>query len=117
MFTAGKPASLGEVAPAIVPTPACDSVSQPRSLDTEGTSAPRRKVLARGTNPALLVGRTPWSARDALVPPPAQRDQHLAKRKQADGGVGRGPGGPPHQQSRPFVAGKARATSSVRNAG
>src|ERR1035438_1993697 len=43
-----------------------------------------------------MVGRTPWSARDALVPLPGQRYQHHAKRQQADGGVGRGPGGPPH---------------------
>src|ERR1019366_10217600 len=45
---------------------------------------------------AKVVGRTPWSARDALVPLPAQRYRHLARRQQADGGVGRGPGGPPH---------------------
>jgi hypothetical protein len=43
-----------------------------------------------------MVGRTPWSARDALVPLPGQRYQHHAERQQADGGVGRGPGGPPH---------------------
>src|ERR1039457_5538796 len=47
-----------------------------------------------------MVGRTPWSARDALVPQPVQRYQHLAGCQQADGGVGRGPGGPPHQQHR-----------------
>ena len=33
---------------------------------------------------AIIVGRTPWSARDAPVP------------RQADEGVGRRPGGPPH---------------------
>ena len=47
---------------------------------------------------ALMVGRTPGSARDALVPLPGQRRQHLTRREQADGGVGRGPGGPPHHQ-------------------
>src|ERR1035441_9978834 len=47
-----------------------------------------------------MVGRPPWSARDALVPLPGQRYQHHAKRQQADGGVGRGPGGPPHQAPR-----------------
>src|SRR5450759_5040236 len=47
-----------------------------------------------------MVGRTPRSARDALVPQPVQRYQHLAGCQQADGGVGRGPGGPPHQQHR-----------------
>jgi hypothetical protein len=47
-----------------------------------------------------VVGQTPWSGcplgRDALVPLPAQLCQHLAEREQADEGVGRGPGGPPH---------------------
>ena len=38
------------------------------------------------------LGRTPGSARDALVPQPEQPHQH----QEADGGVGRGPGGPPH---------------------
>jgi hypothetical protein len=37
----------------------------------------------------FLGGRTPWSARDALVPRPEPRHE------QADGGVGRGPGGLP----------------------
>src|ERR1019366_6170678 len=109
MFTAGKPASLCDAAQAIVPaesalmpTPACDIVS------------------ARAANPALLVGRPPRSGcplgQDALDPPPAQRDRHLAWREQADGGVGRGSGGPPHRQRRPFVAGKACATSAGRSA-
>src|ERR1039458_3681534 len=47
-------------------------------------------------NAAEFVGQTPWSARDALVPRPEQRYQHPAKREQADGGVGRSPGGLPH---------------------
>ena len=47
-----------------------------------------------------MVGRTPWSARDAPVPLPAPRSQHLAGCEEADGGVGRGPGGPPHHQQR-----------------
>jgi hypothetical protein len=38
---------------------------------------------------AQVVGRTPWSAADALV-------GLLARRKMRDGGVPRGPGGPPH---------------------
>src|ERR1035438_3499235 len=55
----------------------------------------------RSTRSAVfIVGRTPWSARDALVPPPEQRYQLPARRKQADGGVGRGPGGPPHHLCR-----------------
>src|ERR1019366_4738675 len=41
---------------------------------------------------APVVGRPPWSTRDARVPLPAQPGR---QRKQADGGVGRGPGGPP----------------------
>src|ERR1022692_1327554 len=52
-------------------------------------------VFARPANPAEAVGRTPWSARDALVPHPEQRFPHLASCEQADGGGGRGPGGPP----------------------
>ena len=43
----------------------------------------------------VLVGRTPWSARDALVPLPGQY-RLLAEREEADQGVRRGPGGPPH---------------------
>ena len=53
-------------------------------------------ILAADPNAAEVVGQTPWSARDAPVPLPAQRGQHLAEREQADEGVGRGPGGPPH---------------------
>ena len=47
----------------------------------------------RTADPAEFVGRTPWSARDALVPLYANDIRHL-QRKQADEGVGRGPGGP-----------------------
>ena len=47
--------------------------------------------------PPQMVGRTPRSARDARVPLPESRYQLLAGGQQADGGVGRGPGGPPHQ--------------------
>src|SRR5450631_86344 len=52
------------------------------------------------TRTGQMVGRTPWSARDALVPLPGQRYQDHAERQQADGGVGRGPGGPPHHSPR-----------------
>ena len=51
-----------------------------------------------GALAGALVGRTTWSARDALVPLPEQRYQHLAGLGQADGGVGRGPGGPSHHE-------------------
>src|ERR1019366_4068501 len=57
-------------------------------------------VFARATDSAEAVGRNPWSGcplgQDALVPHPEQRYRHLASCEQADGGVGRGPGGPPH---------------------
>ena len=39
------------------------------------------------------VGRTPWSARVPLDPLPSTIDKY---QQQADVGVGRGPGGPPH---------------------
>jgi hypothetical protein len=45
--------------------------------------------LRRVGNPPIVVGRTPRSAADALVGLPALR-------KMRDGGVPRGPGGPPH---------------------
>ena len=45
-----------------------------------------------------VVGRTPWSARDALVPHPEACEQ-------ADEGVGRGPGGPPHPAKHAVVLG------------
>ena len=53
---------------------------------------PRNPMKNRA--PRDLVGRTPRSARDALVPLPGQRYQHHAERQQADEGVPRGPGGP-----------------------
>ena len=37
-----------------------------------------------------LVGRSPWSARVPLDPPPLERQE------QAGEGAGRRPGGPPH---------------------
>ena len=51
-----------------------------------------------------MVGRTPWSARDAPVPLPEQRYQHLAGREQAGGGVGRGPGVRPTRRFGPALA-------------
>src|SRR5271169_6031568 len=49
---------------------------------------------------AYLVGRTPRSARDALVPLLPMEIEIRVYAKKADGGVGRGPGGPPHRQSK-----------------
>jgi cytochrome c oxidase assembly protein subunit 15 len=66
------------------------------ALWMQRASAQCHILSATPANPQDAVGRTPWSARDALVPLPERRDQHLAECQQADGGVGRGPGGPPH---------------------
>ena len=44
-----------------------------------------------------IVGQTPWSARDAIVPQPQLKHQPHRRCQQPDQGVGRGPGGPPHQ--------------------
>src|ERR1022692_4095580 len=44
-----------------------------RRADAAGTSAQCRILFARAANSAEVVGRTPWSARDALVPLPEQR--------------------------------------------
>ena len=70
------------------------------SLDAAASSVPgppRRAKIGMKTGAGVaMVGRTPWSAR---VPRtrcrPLNRDP--APSQQADGGVGRGPGGPPHQ--------------------
>ena len=48
---------------------------------------------------AETVGRTPWSARVPLDPPLA-KEVNFTNPEQADGGVGCGPGGPPHRQCR-----------------
>ena len=45
------------------------------------------------------VGRTPWSARVPLDPLFFQPNQAHAIPEEADGGVGRGPGGPPHTEA------------------
>src|ERR1035438_10656641 len=78
------------------PTPA--PIGTPSAARCSWNPKPgNRKPGTGAKTPRLLGGRTPWSARDALVPPPGQRHQHLAGHQQADEGVGRGPGGPPHQ--------------------
>jgi hypothetical protein len=45
-----------------------------------------------------MVGRTPWSAAD---PPVGYREtcKHLRSQQERDGGVPRGPGGPPYLTS------------------
>jgi hypothetical protein len=47
-----------------------------------------------------MVGRTPWSAADALVGLLAPCKTLLSLFRPRDGGVPRGPGGPPHHQCR-----------------
>ena len=60
-------------------------------LESPGRHRARARLLeARWVKSDELVGRTPWSARVPL-------DPHSARREQADEGVGRGPGGPPHR--------------------
>jgi len=51
-------------------------------------------------NPAEFVGQTPRSARVPLDPLSADEIGFIYAVK-ADGGVGCGPGGPPHNQCRP----------------
>src|ERR1017187_4610187 len=64
--------------------------------------------------PAGLVGRTPWSAADALVGLLAQCKMPISLFRQRDAGVPRGPGGPPHQTPRgPTLPVQACATPVV----
>src|ERR1035441_3797115 len=60
-----------------------------------------------------FVGQTPRSARDALVSQPDQRCQHLGRSRQADGGVVRGPGGPPHKARKASCTRVEHTLSSV----
>jgi hypothetical protein len=69
-----------------------------------------RLIKPKRLNAAELGGADPRSARDAAVPLPAQWGQYLARREQADEGVGRGPGGPPH---RAYATSASQAASSV----
>ena len=67
-----------------------------RSLERERDRRPTEKIIGQLPG-APIVGRTPWSARDPLVPLFPVTAQVLASAKKADEGVGRGPGGPPHR--------------------
>src|ERR1039458_5359922 len=71
---------------------------------------PPQVANPKTANPAQTVWRPPWPGcplgQDALVPRLEQLGQHHAKRAQADGGVGREPGGPPHNQCRLCDTGK-----------
>src|ERR1019366_5318083 len=52
---------------------------------------------------ALMVGRTPWSAADALVGLLAPCKMLTSWFGLRDEGVPRGPGGPPHQSGAPHL--------------
>jgi hypothetical protein len=54
-----------------------------------------------------LVGQTPWSARVPLDPPVANEFSSI-ETKQADAGVGCGPGGPPHFECKLHDIGKTK---------
>ena len=58
---------------------------------------------------ALIVGRTPWSARVPLDPPIVNVINIVRPTEQADEGVGRGPGGPPHNKTKWHWASACRA--------
>ena len=68
---------------------------------------PMSLSFPKAANPAYIVGRTPWSARDA-----SSRIRHndisILQAREADGGVGCGPGGPPHQLCRLSAAWKTK---------
>ena len=105
--------ALVPAASALLPTPAFDAMSQPRT----GVLVCLGNEIA-----AALVGRTPRSGcplgQDALVPPPAPWGQHLVGCQQADGGVGRGPGVRPTIAVETVPGIQTCATwESVRNAG
>ena len=68
-------------------------------LEAPGRHRARARVMdARWVqaDTASMVGGTPWSARVPL-------DPHPGRREQADEGVGRGPGGPPHRSGATLV--------------
>jgi hypothetical protein len=52
-----------------------------------------------------IVGQTPWSARVPLDPPIANEFSPI-QTKQADEGVGCGPGSPPHFDANCAISGK-----------
>ena len=59
-----------------------------------------------------MVGRTPWSARVPLDPLPGS-EISFVRPAQADGGVGCGPGGPPHHQCTLPGSAKAKAYATL----
>jgi hypothetical protein len=76
-----------------------------RAIDLRRVGKPMPLVFPKTANPAQSGGADP------LDPRLEQRCQHHAKRERADGGVGRGPGGPPHNQCRLCGTGKDRLDS------
>ena len=59
-------------------------------------------------NWTAFVGQPPWSARVPLDPPVANRFTSI-QTKQADEGVGCGPGGPPHFECTLYDIGKTKS--------
>jgi hypothetical protein len=93
----------GESRPEVVPaTLAAVEIEMSRDADVwqpilaaSGLSAQCRILFPSPGFRNKLVGRTPWSARDALVPPVREESVDCDYRE-ADQGVGRGRGRPPH---------------------
>src|ERR1017187_3360212 len=81
------------------------------------TGRSMRSAVFTWRTPPQFGGRTPWSARDALVPPPEPPRQPPAQREQADGGVGRWsarpPLFPPPKRRRQPPANRERADGGV----
>jgi ABC-type lipoprotein release transport system permease subunit len=71
---------------------------------------PRVTLEDLGIRLREVVGRTPWSARVPLDPLRAQPGQ-------ADGGVGRGPGGPPHHMCLSLQTDSAVISDALADAG
>jgi hypothetical protein len=81
--------ALVPAASALLPTPAFDAMSQPRT----------GVLVCLGNEIATaLVGRTPWSAADAPVGLLAPCKMLTPLCRLRDEGVPRGPGGPPHHE-------------------
>src|ERR1035438_2016605 len=71
---------------------------QRRGAESAEISAEKAKNAINGCwAPASLVGRSPWTAADALVGLFAPCWMLTTSCQQRDAGVPRGPGGPPHQ--------------------
>ena len=79
-----------------------------------GNLALQGAVQAAGRAESLMVGRTPWSARDALVPPVGEESVGCHHRE-ADQGVDRGRGRSPHYLCNCPETGKVCGIKAVRS--